>query len=62
MAGFVPPPQPPSVSPDPEPDRTTPDDENAMLFCPVCSTRLQNQKCKLFCALCGYYLSCADYY
>jgi hypothetical protein len=34
----------------------------AMLYCPVCSTRLESRKCKLFCARCGYYMSCADYY
>ena len=34
----------------------------AMLYCPVCSTRLESRKCKLFCAQCGYYMSCADYY
>ncbi|MBY0372569.1 MAG: hypothetical protein K2Q23_01160 [Bryobacteraceae bacterium] len=33
-----------------------------MLFCPVCSERLAQRKCKLFCQKCGYYLSCADYY
>jgi hypothetical protein len=37
-------------------------DEQAMLYCPVCSTRLESRKCKLFCAMCGYYMSCADYY
>jgi hypothetical protein len=38
-----------------------PDDE-PMLYCPVCSTRLIQRKCKLLCPQCGYYLSCADYY
>ena len=33
-----------------------------MLYCPVCSTKLESRKCKLFCAQCGYYMSCADYY
>jgi hypothetical protein len=33
-----------------------------MLYCPVCSTRLTELKCKLLCAKCGYYMSCADYY
>ena len=33
-----------------------------MLYCPVCSTRLIERKCKLLCEKCGYYLSCADYY
>ena len=35
--------------------------EPAMLFCPVCSTRLASRQCKLFCQQCGYYMSCADY-
>ncbi len=35
------------------------DEQNATLYCPVCSTRLESRKCKLFCSLCGYYLSCA---
>jgi len=43
-------------------DTQTPGDEPAMLYCPVCSTRLESRKCKLLCARCGYYLSCADYY
>ena len=34
----------------------------AMLWCPTCSTRLEQRKCKLFCPQCGYYMSCADYY
>jgi Zn finger protein HypA/HybF involved in hydrogenase expression len=33
-----------------------------MLFCPVCSLRLRERKCKLFCEQCGYFMSCADYY
>jgi hypothetical protein len=36
--------------------------EEAMLFCPVCSTRLMSLKCKLICQSCGYFMSCADYY
>jgi Zn finger protein HypA/HybF involved in hydrogenase expression len=38
------------------------DDQEPMLWCPVCSTRLEQRKCKLFCQKCGYYMSCADYY
>jgi hypothetical protein len=42
---------------------TTPRSEDEpMLYCPVCSTRLASLKCKLFCEKCGYYMSCADYY
>ena len=33
-----------------------------MLYCPVCSVRLNSLKCKLVCPQCGYYMSCADYY
>lgn len=33
-----------------------------MLYCPNCSQRLEELKCKLFCRDCGYYMSCADYY
>jgi methionyl-tRNA synthetase len=36
--------------------------QEPMLYCPVCSRRLTEQKCKLFCEQCGYYMSCADYY
>ncbi len=28
-----------------------------MLYCPLCSTRLDARKCKLICAGCGYYMS-----
>ena len=37
-------------------------EEDPMLYCPVCSTRLEQRKCKLLCRLCGYYMSCSDYY
>lgn len=36
--------------------------DEPMLWCPVCSRRLEQHKCKLFCEQCGYYMSCADYY
>jgi hypothetical protein len=44
---------------DPSPNR---DAGEPMLYCPVCSQRLHSLKCKLICAQCGYYMSCADYY
>jgi hypothetical protein len=36
--------------------------EEASRFCPVCSKRLESRRCKLICNVCGYYMSCADYY
>ena len=37
-------------------------EQEPMLYCPVCSRRLAERKCKLLCEQCGYYMSCADYY
>jgi hypothetical protein len=51
-----PPPAPAEESP-PDPKETEP-----MLYCPRCSARLIEMKCKLLCERCGYYMSCADYY
>jgi len=39
---------------------TTHDDVSQ--YCPVCSQRLESRRCKLICPVCGYYMSCADYY
>lgn len=36
--------------------------EDASSYCPVCSKRLESRRCKLICPVCGYYMSCADYY
>jgi hypothetical protein len=36
--------------------------DEPMLYCPVCSLRLAERKCKLYCERCGYYMSCSDYY
>jgi hypothetical protein len=36
--------------------------EHASHYCPVCSQRLESHRCKLICTVCGYYMSCADYY
>jgi hypothetical protein len=36
--------------------------ENASDYCPVCSRRLEQRACKLICTVCGYYMSCSDYY
>ena len=36
--------------------------DEPMLYCPVCSQRLQSHRCKMICEQCGYFMSCADYY
>ncbi len=40
---------------------TTPS-EHHCVYCPTCSSRLQDSRCKLICSTCGYFLSCADFY
>jgi hypothetical protein len=39
-----------------------PDQEHHSVFCPTCSSRLAESRCKLICKTCGYFLSCADFY
>jgi hypothetical protein len=50
-------------SPDPHqvPTRSAQPVPEPMLYCPTCSDRLTERKCKLLCLTCGYYMSCADY-
>lgn len=45
-----------------DPRAATP--EELMRTCPVCGKALAERKCKLFCPdpVCGYFLSCADFY
>jgi len=47
--------------PDGEKQVRTPE-EAPSSYCPVCSRRLEARKCKLLCSVCGYYMSCSDYY
>ena len=47
---------------DPDRQDQVTEDDLAILYCPVCSTRLAGRSCKLLCEKCGYYMSCADYY
>ena len=51
-----------SASPRESGPATQPIHEDASRFCPVCSQRLESRRCKLVCNVCGYYMSCADYY
>jgi hypothetical protein len=37
------------------------DPGSLMLTCPNCGAAMDERKCKLIC-LCGYFLSCSDYY
>jgi Zn finger protein HypA/HybF involved in hydrogenase expression len=43
-------------------ERSAMEVEDASRYCPVCSQRLEARRCKLICPVCGYYMSCADYY
>jgi hypothetical protein len=36
--------------------------EDSSRYCPICSQRLESRRCKLVCVVCGYYMSCSDYY
>jgi hypothetical protein len=40
------------------------DPERTMRTCPICGKELAERRCKLYCPdpVCGYFLSCADYY
>lgn len=42
--------------------RAAAEPEDVSCYCPVCSQRLESWHCKLICSVCGYYMSCSDYY
>ena len=45
-------------------DRRPAAPDELMRTCPVCGKPLAERKCKLYCPdpVCGYFLSCADFY
>jgi ribosomal protein S27AE len=36
--------------------------QDASRWCPRCGAFLREQRCKLLCARCRYYMSCSDFY
>ncbi|MGA2483118.1 MAG: hypothetical protein ABSF92_08370 [Candidatus Acidiferrales bacterium] len=46
----------------PADDRVKRPTEEPSRYCPVCSQPLAANHCKLVCPICGYYMSCSDYY
>jgi hypothetical protein len=46
----------------PQSEQSAVESEDVSRYCPVCSQRLESRRCKLICAVCGYYMSCSDYY
>jgi len=53
----------PLRTPERTPDARS-DPDRLMRTCPICGKELAERKCKLYCPdpVCGYFLSCADYY
>ena len=48
--------------PEPAPSHELASPSEVMQICPNCSTELRDKSCKLVCPLCGFFLSCSDFY